>query len=167
MKAWIFGGAAAASLAALGTLAPLGASAQIDLADRPLAGEYRAKITFLSLDVPDAPPQMADMMGRMMSFESTYCLTEAEIEEGYQAITNRSMRGDGADDCTYDRYNFTGGQIDAEMTCRVDGRQMRMTMTGTGSPTSSDITITMAGDFGMGDGSMKMRARHEWLGACN
>lgn len=161
MKAWIAGGALFAAVAVSGTL-----SAQIDPGDpRPMAGEYRSDITFISLDMPGAPPQMADMMGNMMSREITYCLSEEEIEEGFRAITNRSAQ-DGAD-CNYERFSYTGGMIDAAMMCRVDGRDVRMTMKGTGSPTASDITMTMSGDFGMGDGSMTMRAQHERIGDCS
>lgn len=161
MKVLFAGGALAAALAVAGSL-----SAQVDIDDaRPMAGEYRSNISFLSLDMPGAPPQMADMMSKMMSRTITYCLTEAEIEEGFQAITNRSTRD--SEECEYERFNYTGGEIDAVMLCRVDGRDMRMEMSGTGSATSSDITMTMSGDFGMGDGSMTMRAQHQRIGDCS
>ncbi|MEE4200289.1 DUF3617 domain-containing protein [Erythrobacter sp.] len=146
--------------------AGLTAAAQ-DVADteRPQAGEYRSTVTFQGLDLPGAPPQVAEMMGRLMSTTTTYCLTEAEIDEGFQAITDRSMKG--AEDCSYDRYGFAGGQLDAEMVCRVDGRQMRMNMTGTADRTTSDITMKMSGDFGVGDGTMTLRAQAERIGACS
>lgn len=161
MKSWIAGGALAAALAVSGSL-----SAQIDTSDRPMPGEYRVEITFLSLDMPGAPPEMANMMGRMMSSTSNYCLTEAEIEEGFRAMTNRSTQ-DGGNDCTYERYSYSDGAIDALMVCKMDGRDMRMTMQGTGNATNTDMTMTISGDFGMGDGSMKMRAQHERIGDCS
>ena len=161
MKSILAGGALVATVAIAGSL-----SAQIDPGEaRPMAGEYRTNISFLSLDMPGAPPQMADMMGRMMSRTITYCLTEDEIEEGFQAFTDRSTRD--SQDCEYERYSYSGGEIDAVMVCRVDGRDMRMEMSGTGTATSSDITMTMSGDFGMGDGTMKMRAQHERIGECS
>ena len=160
MKALITGGGLlAATLAA-------GAFAQVELPEeRPMAGQYRATITFLSLDMPGAPPQMAEMMGNMMSREISYCMTEEDIAEGYRSITNRSS-GDGAE-CEYERFSYTGGQIDALAVCNMEGRTMRMEMQGTGSPTSSDITMRMSGDFGMGDGSMSLRAQHEYQGPCS
>lgn len=162
MKAYIAGSALIVAAAISGTL-----SAQIDPGTaRPMAGEYRAEITFLSLDMPGAPPQVADMMGQMMSRTTKYCLTEAEIAEGYRAITDRSLRS-GGNDCTYERFSYAGGSIDAVMLCKVEGRDVRMQMQGTGSATSSDITMTMSGDFGMGDGSMTMRAQHERIGDCS
>lgn len=161
MKFWIAGGALVAAAAASGTL-----SAQIEPGNAPMAGEYSARISFISIDLPGAPPQMADMMSRMMSRTTTYCLTEEEIAEGYRAITDRSMR-DGANDCSYERFDFSGGAIDAVMLCEMDGRDMRMEMQGSGNATSSDITMTISGDFGIGEGTMKMRAQHERIGDCS
>lgn len=166
MKAWMVGGALGAALVIAGSLSHQDAYAQIDPgADRPTSGQYRATVTFLSIDMPGAPPQMAQMMSQMMSNTTNYCLTEADIAEGYRAITNRSTQS--GQECAYESFSFSGGQIDAVVLCNVDGRQMRMDMSGTGTATSSDIMMTMTGDFGMGDGSMKLRAQHERIGECN
>ena len=161
MKSAIAGGAIVAALAVSSAL-----SAQIDPGDLPMAGEYEAKVTFVSIDLPGAPPQMADMMSRTMSRTTKYCLTEAEIAEGYRAITDRSMRA-GAQDCSYERFDYSNGSLDAVLVCKVDGRDMRMHMQGTGGSTSSDIMMTISGDFGIGEGSMKMRAQHERIGDCS
>ncbi|QIQ85551.1 DUF3617 domain-containing protein [Erythrobacter sp.] len=141
-------------------------SAQVEPPEmRPETGKYSADITVQQVDIPGAPPQMADMMTRMMSRRTTYCLTEEDVEEGYRAITRRSQGEDG-EDCTYDRFTMEGGELDAQMTCRVDGRTMTMTMEGTGTPTSSDITMTMNGDMGVGPGTIRMRVIHQRLGPC-
>jgi hypothetical protein len=162
----MIGGALCAASFVVAALSPSQSGAQ-DLADieRPEPGEYRATITFQSIDMPGAPPQMADMMSRMMSNTVTYCLTEAEIEEGFKAITDRSTQE--GQECSYERFNHTGGEIDAVMICNADGRDIRMEMTGTGGASASDFTMKMSGDFGMGDGSMTLRAQHERLGACS
>ncbi|AWW75362.1 hypothetical protein CD351_13075 [Erythrobacter sp. KY5] len=160
MKAWLIGGALGAALIVGSTTT----NAQIDAGGRPTAGQYRATTTFISIDMPGAPPQVADMMSQMMSNSVTYCLTEAEIAEGYRAITDRSTRD--AEDCTYERFDYSGGKIDAVIQCRVDGQNMRMEMTGTGGATSSDMTMTMNGDFGMGDATIKLRSQHERIGEC-
>ena len=165
MKAWMVGGALCAALVFAGTVPHQDAAAQIDPgAERPLAGQYRSTMTFLSIDMPGAPPEVAQMMGQIMSNTATYCLTEADIEEGYRAITNRSTRG--GEECAYESFSYLGGQIDAVLVCKVDGQSMRMEMSGTGNATSSDITMTMSGDFGMGDGSMRLRSQHERIGEC-
>lgn len=141
-------------------------SAQVEAPEmRPETGKYSADITVESVDIPGAPPQMAGMMTNMMSRQTTYCLTEEDVEEGYRAIT-RNSQADGGEDCTYDRFSMEDGALDAQMTCRVDGRTMTMTMEGTGTPTSSDITMTMNGDMGVGPGSIRMRVLHRRIGPC-
>lgn len=166
MKAWLLIGATGAAILGAAGLSHSDAAAQIEPgAERPLPGQYRAQITFQSIDMPGAPPQVADMMRQMMSNTVTYCLTPAEIEEGFRAITNRST--ENGEDCTYERFSFQGGEIDAVMLCKVDGQSVRMEMTGSGSATNSDVTMKMNGDFGMGDGSMTLRAQHERIGECS
>ena len=129
---------------------------------RPLPGEYRVNMTLLSIDIPDAPPQMAGMMSQIMSRSFEYCLTQEDVEQGFKEMTRKSQDGE----CNYQRFSANGGEIDAEMTCTTDGRTMTMEMEGTGTATSSDITMTMSGDMGMGPGSMKLRAVHERIGKC-
>lgn len=166
MKSWMIGSVLCAASLVVAAMSPSQSGAQ-DLSDveRPEPGEYRATITLQSLDMPGAPPQMADMMSQMMSNTITYCLTEAEIEEGFRSMTDRSLQED--QECTYERFDYSGGKIDGVVVCRGDGRAMRMEMTGEGRATSSDFTMKMSGDFGMGDGTMTLRAQHERLGACS
>ncbi|MGB3711074.1 MAG: DUF3617 domain-containing protein [Erythrobacter sp.] len=153
--------ALALGAAALAT-APAVLIAQNDGQMLPQAGEYRSQVTLQSLDMPNAPPQVADMMRSMMSREFTYCLTPEDVAEGYRAMTDRSQQGD----CTYERFDASGGKIDAVMSCTTDGRRVDMTMQGTGTPTSSDVTMRMSGDMGMGPGSMTMHVTHQRIGDC-
>lgn len=165
MKAWLLSGTLSVAILSAAAASHSDLSAQIEPgAERPLPGQYQARITFQSIDMPGAPPQVADMMRQMMSNTVKYCLTPEEIEEGFRAITDRSTQ-DGQE-CTYERFNYQGGEIDAVMACKVDGQKVRMEMTGSGNATSSDITMKMNGNFGMGDGSMTLRAQHERIGEC-
>lgn len=163
MKIWVL---SAAALAAAVSVASIGsgdlAAQQIDNEMKPQPGEYQADMSVLSIDMPDAPPGIADMMTDMMGRSFKFCLTQAEVDEGFRSIMNRGQDGD----CTYTRFNATGGRIDAEMTCDAGGNPMNMVMEGSGSPTSSDVTMTMTGDMGMGPGSITMRVRNERLGGC-
>ena len=130
---------------------------------RPETGQYQASLTLVSLDMPDAPPEIATMMGQMLGRDFDYCLTPQDVEEGYQSVMNRAQQGE----CSYERFNATGGTIDAEMTCDVEGRAMTMVMQGSGTSTASDVTMTMTGDMGMGPGSMTMRVVQERVGPCS
>ncbi len=163
MRTLILGAAAAAAGLVSWNAATTDLSAQtLEEEMRPTAGKYKADLQLVSLDMPDAPPEIANMMGSMMNREFDYCLSAEDVEEGYRSVMSRAEQGD----CTYQRFNASGGTIDAEMTCNADGREMRMVMTGTGSPTSSDVTMTMTGDMGMGPGSMTMRIVQERVSDC-
>ncbi len=130
---------------------------------RPQAGKYSSKIELISVDIPDAPPQLAGMMRDMMSRTFEYCLTQADVEEGFKSAMSKTQEGD----CRYERFDVTGvGQIEGEMVCNAGGREMRMVMQGSGTATSSDVTMQMSGDMGVGPGSMKMRVVQNRLGPC-
>lgn len=181
MRHWVFGASALLLVAACGGDASsneTGAAANQDGAGmsmeqveaqaassnvRPTPGQYRSDVTLLSIDIPDAPPQMDGMMKKMFSRSFEYCLTQEEVDEGYKSMTRRSQDGD----CTFQRFDTDGGRIDAEMTCNTDGRTMTMEMEGTGTETSADFTMTMSGNMGTGPGSMKLRAQHERIGNCS
>lgn len=170
MKVWLSG--ASALLLAVGVhaavqdgenmspeeLAAMAASSEV----RPEPGQYRTEITLQSIDMPGAPPQMAGMMRKMMSRTFQYCLTEQDIEDGFRSMAQQSQQGE----CTYQRFEMVGNRIDGQMTCMADGRELTMTMEGTGAPTSADMTMTVSGDFGMGDGSMTLRSVHNRIGGC-
>ncbi len=163
MRVLILGAAAAIVAVAGAGVATGDLSAQvIEDEMRPMSGHYRASISLVSAEIPDAPPQMADMMGQLMNRDFDYCLSPQDIEEGYRSMMNRSQQGD----CSYQRFRAVDGEIDAEMVCNVDGRQMNMSMQGTGSPTSSDVTMMMSGDFGVGPGSLTMRVVQQRTGDC-
>ncbi len=163
LKFWVLGaGALAAAFAIAGASPDDLAAQQLDDEMRPMAGQYQAKMTVLSIDMPDAPPEMAGMMTQMMNRTFKFCLTAAEVDEGFRSVMNRSQQGD----CSYSRFNAVDGKIDAEMTCDAGGNPMTMVMQGTGSPTSSDVTMTMSGDMGMGPGTIKLRTQNQRLGDC-
>ncbi|WP_298467961.1 DUF3617 domain-containing protein [uncultured Erythrobacter sp.] len=163
MKTWILGaGALAAAFAIAGASSGDLAAQQLDDEMRPMAGQYQAEMTVLSIDIPDAPPDIAGMMTSMMNRKFKFCLTQADVDEGFRSVMNQSQQGD----CSYSRFNATNGRIDAEMTCDAGGNPMTMVMQGTGSPTSSDVTMTMSGDMGMGPGTIKLRTQNRRLGDC-
>ncbi len=164
MRTLVLGSAALIAAVAGAGVATGNLSAQvIEDEMRPMSGQYQSNISLISVNLPDAPPQVANMMGQVMNRDFDYCLSEEDIAEGYRSTMNRSQQGD----CSYQRFRAVDGEIDAEMVCNVDGRQMNMSMQGTGSPTSSDITMTMSGDFGIGPGTVTMRVVQQRTGDCS
>jgi hypothetical protein len=147
--------------------APQALLAQVEVPEvKPEPGRYEAQIEALAIDIPGAPSQMSGIMKRAMSRTVKYCLTPEEVEEGFRAMTERSNANADEGECTTDRYSFVDGRFEAALTCRADGRSMKIDMTGTGTATSADIVSTMSGDMGMGPGEIQLRVRHKRLGEC-
>lgn len=133
---------------------------------RPEPGQYTATIEVLDVQIPGAPEGAAEMMRGMMSTTTTrYCLTQEDVEKGFENMVRQSQDGD----CTFERFDVNGGTFDGRMVCNVQGQgTMTMTMHGEGTPTSSTVDMTMNGDIGgMGQSTIRMRAKHERVGDCS
>lgn len=133
---------------------------------QPQPGQYRAVMEVIEVDIPGAPEGASDMLRQMMDGQShEYCLTQADVDKGYEEMARQSQDGD----CTFDRFDVEGGEIDARMVCTGEGTgSIQMAMTGTATPTSSVMNMTMTGDMtGMGESTLRMKATHERLGDCS
>ena len=129
---------------------------------KPQAGQYKAVITMTGINIPGMPPEMAGHGGGMTT-TTEYCLTQAEVDKGYQEMMKRGQNGE----CTYESFNLAGGKLDAVMLCKTGEGDARMTMNGTATPTTFDFTATMAMKFADApEGTMTFTAKHERLGDC-
>ena len=134
---------------------------------KPQPGKYRVTMDVLEVSIPGAPANMADMMKQSMAKAShEYCLTQEDVDKGFEEMARRSQR---SDDCSFEHFNVSGGDYDAKMVCNVQGQgQMTMTMNGKGTPTSSVVDMHMTGQVGsMGEMNMHMKATHERIGECS
>ena len=129
---------------------------------KPQAGQYKAVITMTGINIPGMPPEMAGHGGGLTP-TTEYCLTQAEVDKGYQEMMKRGQNGE----CTYESFNLAGGKLDAVMLCKTGEGDARMTMNGTVTPTTFDFTATMAMKFADApEGTMTFTAKHERLGDC-
>lgn len=129
---------------------------------RPQPGLYKTTVTMTGLDIPGLPPEMAGH-GAGLTTTSEHCLTEAEVEKGYEALVKQGQDGE----CSYERFELAGGKIDAVLVCNAQGREARMAMTGTTTPTTADLEASMAMEFdGVGKGTMRFTAKHARVGDC-
>ena len=136
---------------------------------RPQPGQYRATVEFVDIDIPDAPQQVQDMMRGMFDQGPQvheYCLTQEEADKGFEEMARQAQDNE---ECTFEKFDAAGGQIDAIMNCNAEGQGMaRMTMKGTGSETSSNMTMTV--DAEGPDGrtmTMTMTSAQERIGDCD
>lgn len=137
-----------------------------DNAVKPMAGEYRLTVEVLEVNIPGAPANIADMMRQQMAAQpSQYCLTQEQVDKGFEEM---ARQGQESGDCSFNRFEVSGGSIDAEMVCNAAGQgTMTMTISGEGTPTRSVMETNMQGNMGeMGDMTIKARATHERIGDC-
>lgn len=129
---------------------------------KPEPGQYKAVITMTGMEIPGMPPEMAGH-GAGLTTTSEYCLTQEEVDKGYQEMMKRGQNGE----CSYESFNLANGKMDAVMVCKTPEGDARMAMDGNVTPTSSEFTATMAMQVPeMGEGKMTFTAKHERVGDC-
>ncbi len=118
-------------------------------------GRWEVRIAVTSVDIPNAPPQVAESLKepRVLS----RCITPAEAAGGPLAMMKRGAL------CTFDRESLTDGAFDVVMTCpQDDGRttariigsfgatelEMRAAIDQTGSQAMKMTTVTTAKRIG-------------------
>jgi hypothetical protein len=96
-------------------------------------GAWEVAVTITSLDMPSAPPAIANML-RGRTTKVSHCLTPEEAARGPQDMlkTNKS--------CAFTRYSMTRGQLSSEMVCQQAGSQITAVSTGSFTPTSFSAT---------------------------
>lgn len=134
-------------------------------ANLPDPGLYKISVEIQELTYPGMPANMLDEMKKQMSasMQTEECLTEADREDAVKQMTEMN------EDCEYERYNMSGGKIDAAMSCKMpDGGTMAYTMTGSLGRTGVDMVME-GGQQGGDPGStmqMKMHMKSQRVGDC-
>jgi hypothetical protein len=134
---------------------------------KPKPGQYKGTTELVSLEMPDSPPEVKQMLEGMMGKEPQvmeFCLTKEEADKGFQSLAEASQN----DDCSFEKFDIDGGKIDAKMNCSAkDKSKATITLTGKGSETSSEMTMVM--DAKGPDGKtmkMTMKTSQERIGEC-
>jgi len=140
------------------------AAEQVSDQVKPQPGQYSATMTFVSADIPNAPPEMLEMMGSAMGNSYEFCMTQEMADEGY----GEAMKENQDDSCSISKLTMNGGEMDMAMSCQQEGvGEATIAMTGTVTPTSSDLTMITEGAFGpMGEGKIEMNIKQERIGDC-
>lgn len=135
---------------------------------RPEPGRYRADAELVELDMPGAPEQIRDLIRQQMAAgnqTSEFCLTAEDAEKGFEEMARESQQND---DCSFEKFDVDGGDIDAVMVCEIPGQgKARIEVAGTGTSTSSEMTMKMDAS---GPAGQKMvvttRTKQERIGDC-
>ena len=129
---------------------------------KPEPGLYKATITMTGIEVPGMPAEM-EGHGTGMVTTSEDCLTQAEVDKGFEELMKQGQNGE----CAYERFALKDGKMDGVMVCKTPEGSARMTLTGTATPTASEFTASTKMNFdGVGEATMNFTAKHERIGDC-
>lgn len=141
---------------------------------KPLAGQYRTEVELLEFSVPGLPPAQADklrsMMGNVASQASTYCLTQAEADKGFEEAIRKMTQGENGLKCAFNKFDASGTRMDAALSCTGQGGlTSQMTIGGTVAPDKSDMRMDVRQKAPMipgGEMRMGMRMKAQRTGPC-
>jgi hypothetical protein len=130
--------------------------AAMDDMPKPMPGQYRSTMKLVSVDIPGMPASQAEKMKGMLGASeqtSTYCLSQAEADRGFEESTKKLAKGN----CNYERFSADGGKLDAKLKCNTPEQgEATMEMVGDVRPDGTQLKMTMQGGApGLG-GNMKM-----------
>ena len=113
---------------------PVAAQAQIQ------PGQWQTTVTIKSMDMPDAPPQIAQMMRSRMAggkpTQTSYCVTAEQAAKGPQELLKQNPS------CRFTKFSTANGVIATEMTCAQNGGTMTARGKGTYTADSFDVSST-------------------------
>lgn len=137
--------------------------------ERPKPGLYGQAMTVTKFDIPGAPPEVANAMKQAMAKgqEHQFCLTQEMADKGYRDMFDK-VGGEG--DCKYDRFDVSGGKLDAVIQCAnaAEGKGT-ITMSGTVSEDGSDVNLSMeqqGGKAPMANTKIAMHVVSKRIGDC-
>jgi len=134
---------------------PIAAHAQV----KP--GQWETTVKVLKMEMPDAPPQFAEMMKRSMGGgrKISHCITPVQAAQGPREMIKENKS------CQVKNFAMAGGHYTAEMSCSQNGATTIVKSSGSYSPTSYSATSTMTMS-----GRMQMKTTSEtsgrWVGPC-
>ena len=136
---------------------------------KPRPGQYSSSVELVDFDLPGADPQQVAAMRGMMEGVGrqthSFCLTEAEADEGFRKMAENMQNGD----CTIEEFDASVSKIDAQMTCNTEQGAASVKLTGTGTAESSEMTMDMSQTSDMipgGEMQMVMKVTNRRTGEC-
>ena len=153
------------------TVAMSEAAEMMQDAVQPEPGQYRTSIEVRNFSIDGLPDAQAAQMEQMMSGQvatrNTFCLTPEEAEEGPERMVEEMASGD----CVFDRFDYSGGSLAADMRCTGEGGvEGSYHLEGEMTAQSSDMQMAIDQKLpGMADGRMRMEmhVRSDRVGDCS
>ncbi|NCP13093.1 MAG: DUF3617 domain-containing protein [Sphingomonadales bacterium] len=129
---------------------------------KPQPGLYKSTVVMTGIDIPGMPAGM-EGHGAGQTITTEDCLTQAEVDKGFEELFKQGQNGE----CSYERFDLAGGELDAVMVCKTPDGEARMTMTGTTTATTAEFTAESTMNFeGVGEAKLNFTGTHERIGEC-
>ena len=132
----------------------------------PRAGQYETKAELLEISMPGLTEGMADRAKETASAEfaqgQSFCLKEEDVADGWKSYSEKMADGN----CSFNRYQVNGNQLDAEMACKVGQTEGITTLQGTLGEESQDMTMRIEQNLPVGSVKMTIRMQSERTGDC-
>jgi hypothetical protein len=145
------------------------AKAEAAKLDRPKPGLYKQSLSITKIEIPGAPPGTAAQMQAAMSKadESSLCITAEMADKGFRDMFDKASK---SGDCKYDRFDVSGGKVDALLHCENPDRgKGTIAMSGTVGAEGSDITVSIDQQGGpppMANAKIGMHLVSQRVGEC-
>ena len=135
-----------------------------DIAMRP--GQWEHTIEFTDFDMPGLPENMKGTMSQHMGQKvtTTSCMTQEEAERPNADF----FGGQDNEDCTYEEFDVSGGNMTLRMTCKAgEGGTAKVAMDGEFGAESFTLTMdNQVSGTPAGDMSMKGTVTGRRIGDC-
>lgn len=135
----------------------------------PQPGQYTTTTEVLEFNIPGLSPEMRDMMQSALAEGaqegSSYCLTAADTANSREEM----IRNMTESDCTVQRFDMAGGNIDAALSCPAGGEGLTgdVTLNGTMTDTGADMTMSFKTQVpDTGEATIRMRMVTNRVGDC-
>lgn len=132
-------------------------------------GKWRQTVTIKSVELPGAPPEVAQLMQAMVgqSKSEEICMGPEQAKTGVKDLSKGFDRGD----CSAADFTTSGGKIDGKVSCKAkDGASTaEMVIGGTYEPTKIDMTADISGTNPETSGIkmvIRMQMQAERIGDC-
>ena len=142
---------------------------------KPKPGQYVSSAELIDLSIPGLPKEQAEQMKSMMAGaageETTYCLTPAEADKGFEdAVRKMGEGGTDGMNCEFNRFDVSGEDLDAQLACKGPaGMTATMAMDGTMAAESSTMHMVMtqkASQIPGGEMRFEMKMKSRRVGEC-
>lgn len=151
----------AVTATALGALAGCGSG---DVSMQP--GRYETKATVLEVNIPGAPPEVAEMMKAAAQRTHFTCLTEQDVANPGGKLAPRQQ----LENCAENSLEWQGGRISGKMRCNLPQGAANADMTGSYTQDSFNMEVkTEMALPGKANerGNVSLRAEGRRVGDCD